>query len=109
MDRSNAAMPCPPHRVPDTTASIAIGHSRSGVTKSQISGTIEMPKEQTTSTGRAPRVSTRRPHAGADTMRRAATMTAWAATSMNAISRLASMWNEKKPAEIPTAAPQPRR
>ena len=34
----------------------------------------------------------------------AATMIACAATSMNAIRRLASMWNEKNPAEIPTAA-----
>jgi len=36
-------------------------------------------------------------------------MIAWAATSMNAIWRLASMWNEKKPAEIPTAAFQASR
>src|SRR5438034_10552402 len=64
-------MPCPPHRMPETTASTAIGHSRSGVTKSQIRGTTEIPKEQTTRTGRAPNVSTRRPHAGAETMRSA--------------------------------------
>src|SRR2546425_6586957 len=78
-------MPCPPHRMPETTASTAIGHSRSGVTKSQIRGTTEIPKEQTTRTGRAPNVSTRRPHAGAETMRSAATMIACAATSVNAI------------------------
>ncbi len=88
---------------------MTIGHSRSGVMKSQIRGTTEMPEEHTTSTGRAPKASTRRPHTGAEAMRMAAARIPCAATSTKPILRLASMWYEKNPAEMPTAACQPSR
>ena len=102
-------MPCPPQSAPASTASIAIGHSRSGMMNSQISGTTEMPDEQTTSTGRAPKASTSRPQTGAEAMRTAAARMPCAATSTKPILRFASMWYEKKPAEIPTAACQASR
>lgn len=85
------AMPCPPQSAPAMTASMAIGHSRSGVMKSHITGTTEMPDEHTTRTGRAPNASTRRPHTGADAMRTAAASTPCAATRTKPIWRFASM------------------
>ena len=88
---------------------MAIGHSRSGMMKSQITGTTEIPDEQTMSTGRAPNASTRRPHTGAEAIRTAAARIPCAATRTKPISRFASMWYEKNPAEMPTAACQPSR
>ena len=74
------------------TASMAIGHSRSGVMNSQIRGTTEIPDEQTTRTGRAPNASTSRPQMGADAMRTAAARIPCAATRTKPILRFASMW-----------------
>jgi hypothetical protein len=61
------------------------------VGKSQIAGTAAMPKEQTTSTGRAPNRSTARPHSGAETMRTAPTATPWMAAMAKPVARLWSM------------------
>ena len=83
-------MPWPPQRKPEITASIAIGHRRSGVVKSQIAGTTEMPNEQQISTGRAPIRSTARPHSRAEAIRTMATPTPWAATTRNPARRLVS-------------------
>jgi hypothetical protein len=68
-------MPWPAHRKPANAASKAISHSRSGVTKNQVSGDAAMPKEQRTRTGPAPTRSTAWPQSPAEAMRSVATPT----------------------------------
>jgi len=62
-----------------------------------------MPKEQRTSTGRAPNRSTARPQNGAEMIRTAATATPCSAAIAKPVRRLLSMWNEKKLADSATA------
>ena len=70
--RENEPSDCPASSVPHSTASRASGQSNASRANSQRTGERLSPKQQATSTGRAPTRSTARPHNGEVSMRAAA-------------------------------------